>query len=109
MKIYDDVCSEGHCTLSLATTTVDRVSVTSNYTLLYSYHLAYSTGASKIITKSTKLNSSSIYRAKLIQLNNIVPIRFILNIQKDMIAHPFAKPKSPYNYASIEANHLGVY
>ena len=38
----DDACSEGRCTLSLATTTVID-SVISNYTLLYSLYLAHGT------------------------------------------------------------------
>ena len=28
---------------------------------------------------------------------------------EDMIADALTKPKAPYNYASIEANRLGVY
>ena len=42
MKISDDACSEGRCTLSLATTTVID-SVVPNYTLLYGLYLAYGT------------------------------------------------------------------
>ena len=68
--------------------------------------------ASKIITKSTKTKQVKHLLSKINLAQQYYADKLYVIIQtptEDMIADALTKPKAPYNYASIEANRLGVY
>ena len=68
--------------------------------------------ASKIITKSTKTKQVKHLLSKINLAQQYYADKLYTIIQTptdDMIADTLTKPKAPYNYASIEANRLGVY
>ena len=68
--------------------------------------------SSKIITKSTKSKQVKhlLSKINLAQQYNADKLYTIIQTPTDdMIADALIKPKAPYNYASIEANRLGVY
>jgi hypothetical protein len=69
--------------------------------------------ASKIITKTTKTKQVKNLLSKIKSLAlQFYADKFYVIIQtptEDMIADTLTKSKDPYNYASIEANRLGVY
>ena len=71
--------------------------------------ICYNLSAPKITTKTKlvkhllrRINLAEQYYAKLYTIIQTTPT-------DEMIADALTKPKSPYNYASIEANRLGVH
>jgi hypothetical protein len=68
--------------------------------------------ASKIISKTTKTKQVKHLLSKINLCQQYFADKLYEIIQTptdEMIADALTKPKSPYNYASIEANRLGVY
>jgi hypothetical protein len=68
--------------------------------------------ASKIITKTTKTKQVKHLLKKINLAQQYYADKLYVIIQtptEDMLADSLTEPKAPYNYASIEANHLGVY
>ena len=68
--------------------------------------------ASKIISKTTKTKQVKHLLSKINLAQQYFADKLYIIIQTptaDMIADALTKPKSPYNYASVEANRLGVY
>jgi len=68
--------------------------------------------ASKIIMKTTKTKQVKHLLCKINLAQQYFADKLYDIIQtptEDMIADALTKPKAPYNYASVEANRLGVY